>query len=579
MEKGSQNSEKIWLVRSSTRILGPFNLSEVKNLLDSKQISVIDEIREPSSRWSYIRENALFTELIRRLRAEQDDSYENTNTAIVNPQTVTKTDHLGGEELTPTPVMTSAHEVGLRDISGAKEVDHKPSPKQEVPRFGLDHQELSKKRTQARARQIQIVLALVAVVVVSSIFFLYRQREQVQFSGYENLSLSARRYKALGLYEKSLSAYKKIFNIREPDAELQYQMAPLLISEDRQNVLGRRILEKSFLDEKPRREKTESQISLALTYLQEDDLEQAEAYLQKALSLEPTNIYALSNLAILNIKKKNEEEALNILHSITKRQPDLSFVTALRSIAALEAFKRGKPAGISDLLRILPEQIKKTNDLKQELSLLWLALVRAANEKSLEDSALKNFIDQVPLQSRKYKKNYLLDWRYFQWENIERYCSEFVKQANPTSQQKAALAICALEVSRDADASRLIGEARAEAPTNPHFTALEAVYLVKVNRQGDAMTLLKNNGLSSLKIAQQLTAEYCESTKQIECADKAYQSLYRIDSHSVAAYYGMGWVSFQHKQKNKAYDFVRSGMQLDAQYIPLIELRERLESE
>ena len=45
---------KTWLVKSSTRILGPFTRDEVMTLLSRRQVTIIDEIRQPDGRWNYI---------------------------------------------------------------------------------------------------------------------------------------------------------------------------------------------------------------------------------------------------------------------------------------------------------------------------------------------------------------------------------------------------------------------------------------------------------------------------------------------------------------------------------------------
>src|SRR6218665_2016965 len=101
------NSDKNWLVKSSTRILGPFTMQELADHLKSKQISIIDEIRQPHGRWSYIRENHGFMEIIRAIREEQDTHGEKTMTQSIAQHTSTKTDALvdiSDQTLTPPPV-------------------------------------------------------------------------------------------------------------------------------------------------------------------------------------------------------------------------------------------------------------------------------------------------------------------------------------------------------------------------------------------------------------------------------------------------------------------------------------------
>ena len=48
--------EKMWLIRSSSRLIGPYSLEEVVDLLTYNQISFVDEMRRPKSRWNFVRD-------------------------------------------------------------------------------------------------------------------------------------------------------------------------------------------------------------------------------------------------------------------------------------------------------------------------------------------------------------------------------------------------------------------------------------------------------------------------------------------------------------------------------------------
>src|SRR4051812_41211170 len=130
MDNAALHSTKVWLIRSSTRVLGPYSLDEVKDLLGSKHISIIDEIREPDGRWTYIRENEIFLDLIRNLRDEQDEDVENTVTSTVGSHSFTKTDNvISLDEFTPTPILKQDERrgSGLKDITQATEVTVDPA--------------------------------------------------------------------------------------------------------------------------------------------------------------------------------------------------------------------------------------------------------------------------------------------------------------------------------------------------------------------------------------------------------------------------------------------------------------------
>ena len=98
-----------WLVKSSGRVLGPFTLEELIQHLRARTLSIIDEVRDPNTRWSFVREHPLLREVVRQLRNEQDEGPDNTQTTFVGTATsrtttvsITETNSQEGE-LTPNP--------------------------------------------------------------------------------------------------------------------------------------------------------------------------------------------------------------------------------------------------------------------------------------------------------------------------------------------------------------------------------------------------------------------------------------------------------------------------------------------
>lgn len=579
MDKSSSHSEKIWLVRSSTRVLGPFDLDAVMQLLSTKQISIIDEIRQPDGRWSYIRENEVFLELIRHLRNEQDDAVENTVTTTQSSHTFTKSgDVLPLDDLTPTPIIRSedlAH--SMKDIVRAKEVT---SPGNQARAFGMVHDDRVQRIIQARAGRWRwgLLASSVAIAVLAGFLFL-RQGHRKENSS-ENLAKEALRYKSMGLYEKALTSYKRLGAMKDPEAELQFQMAPLLISEDRQSLLGRRILERSILQPgRSRGEMMEAHIGVALTYLQEGDLKEAESYLQKALTFEPSNIDARTDLAIIQIKKGNLTEASQNLEILSKRSPS-AFLTALRAMVEIEkARENPNLPSLHEVFQNVQDEIKKSNYLRQELSFLGLNLSILMNDKRLKDGALLNFLDQAPFQSSRFRKNPLVDWRILQWDYIEKFCAEVFRPEKMDALEKGARAICLMEVDRDQDAFRLLSEARGESPKEPRLMALEAAYLMKTDRQREAGALLKMipNGGDFLTL--HLNANLCQQQGTLDCAETFFQRMASALPSDVESFYGLAWVAFERSQRAQAYDKVRVGLQLEPNYLPLLDLRNRMEEE
>lgn len=100
-------SEAKWIVKSSGRIIGPMTIENIVEAMRAKTFSVLDEVREPATRWTFLREHPLLMPVVRQIRDEQSSGMENTqSTFVTSGRTVTSsvTERLYEEsELTPNP--------------------------------------------------------------------------------------------------------------------------------------------------------------------------------------------------------------------------------------------------------------------------------------------------------------------------------------------------------------------------------------------------------------------------------------------------------------------------------------------
>ena len=85
--------EKKWIVKSDSKILGPFSVEFIEELLYKRQISLIDEVRDMDQRWMYIREVPQFKQLVENVRIELDKKSEETKTiqALTDTETGQRT--------------------------------------------------------------------------------------------------------------------------------------------------------------------------------------------------------------------------------------------------------------------------------------------------------------------------------------------------------------------------------------------------------------------------------------------------------------------------------------------------------
>lgn len=588
------NSDKNWLVKSSTRILGPFTAEELAQHLKTKQISIIDEIRQPHGRWSYIRENHGFMEIIRAIREEQDANGENTMTHSIAQHTSTKTDALAeyredtltpppDSDLTPIPDRMRSSVPGLKDVTPMAERPLNRSNASATPPKVYGSSQDSGMQARMRQQSEKMRWAMIAVTVIAAlvVVFMVTRKEQKKGGSFSELISQAIRYKNLGLYEKSLASYQRAVKLQEPDAETIVQMAPVLISEDRQTLMGRRVLESALGKEgRSRGETVEALLGIAVSYMMDGDLKQAEDTLQKAIGNEPFNVAALINMAIIQLKKGNYQQAMRDFDSIHRKNPQSVLALFGRAMATMEYSRRLNDLNPLPLLvRDIRSSVAKTAYLRQELLLFQVAAQSLLGDVDGVNQGVVQFLNQLSGQAKNYVHPLTMDWRFTQWDYLEKFCADIFQKYSTNPEVKALRSVCMMEINRDSDAAKLLLEAMSEAPKDPYVLVTQAGYLVKIGRIPEAKSLLKMPELSTLNSRHLLVGHICIDSQDVACAQNAFAMAYANDRMNASAAYGLAWVKMRSNDRSAAYEYVRAGLQSESNYLPLLDLRDQLEYE
>ncbi|MBO9667712.1 MAG: tetratricopeptide repeat protein [Bdellovibrio sp.] len=575
----ANSSEKNWLVKSSTRIMGPFNLDELTAMLLSKQISIIDEIRQPVGRWSYVRENQKFMDIVKNIRDEQDATSENTMTQSIAQHTFTKTENPSvlSDELTPVPIPPAP----FKDVTAAERPVTKSTLASSTVSYGTAGDARLQERMRKQSTTLRWVLIGAAAVAAVAIVTMVSVKDKTQSVGYDELLAQAIRYKSLGLYEKSLQSYKRATSIKEPDLDSQIQMAPVLISEDRQSLLGRRILEQAIIQEgRNRAELVDAYLGIAVSYMMDGDLKEAENTLQKAIGHEPFNSSALLNLAIVQMKKGAYEEAMHQFERVYSKNPSSIIALFGRAMSAMEYAKVTPDRSfLKPLISDIGNSLRRANYLRQELTLFLVYAHGLLGDVDGVNQSVIKFLNERSGMSDRYTHPLNVDWRFTQWDYLEKYCNELYEKSNKTSELKALRSVCLMEVNRDGEAQKLLQEALSEGPRDPYVLAAEAGYFAKVGRFPEAMTILKMPELTTLTVRGRLMGDICIATQDVNCAQTVFTQIYDKNKSDAAALYGLAWVVMKRKDRAAAYDYVRAGLQAEPNYVPLLELRDQLESD
>lgn len=586
MSNNVGNIQRYWLIRSATRILGPYTLEELTEQIKTKQISIVDEVRQPEGRWSYIRENQMFMDIVESIRDEQDPHSEKTMTQSVAQHTaITRTDvNIVSDDLTPTPTPTPWNRSveNMKDVTSSSENTVRPGASGTARSYGFSNDSRVRGKLQKKSDFFRWILFGAGIVAASLIVLTLTQREKKKSIGYDELMAQAIRYKTLGLYEKSLQSYKKAASLREPDLEAKIQMAPILISEDRQSLVGRRILEQALMKEgRPRAEVVNAYLGIAVSYMMDGDLQQAEDTLQKTIGYDPSNAAAHLNFAIIQQKKGNHLKAIESFDLILRKNAQSSLALFGRALSVLEYSQTNSDSKmLPDLIRAIDAHVKKSGYLRQELLLFLVYAQSLLGDVDSVNQAVVRFLSELPGQMKNYTHPLFVDWRFTQWDYLEKYCAEVIQKNSTNPELKAFRAVCLMEVNRDMEAAKMLEEAFAEAPKDPYVLIVQASYLKKIGRIPEARAILKMPELQTLTAKHLLAGEICIETHDGPCAASSFALVQEADSTNTMASYGLAWSRLQSPGgRSNAYEYIRLGLQAEPNFLPLLDLRDQLEYE
>lgn len=411
-----KNLEKKWLVKSENKILGPYNFDQIVDLMRKKQITMIDEVRDPETRWLYIRENAEYKNIVEEIRKEIDSKQENTKTyqsiskSFDDPMLKTKTDI--NNQFTDINLET-------KDISFVNEELSIPSETvvgvrvEKAKVYGVQTDEAVQTKLNIFSNKIVLATIAAVVLVVSSVGgYVYIQKRNLQKQE-EDLALQVKKYKYLGLYQKAVDAFTKLPDTTQkkliPDL---LEIFPLLDAAGQ--VKSEDIKTLTNLS-------TEQRSNVELIYfwesMQQQNYGQAQEFLVKATTLQPGSLLIKENEALLYYKKGQFLNSFNIFKSIFGAEKNgrylLGMVISFYGLSNLERSQFSK-----DLLSSLDKYTSTYFDYKKELLLAQISLALETNNELLYKISLKQFFNTPCKLSAHFTKPSLLAPNSYLWKDM-----------------------------------------------------------------------------------------------------------------------------------------------------------------
>lgn len=414
LDKGS---EKKWLVKSENIILGPYSFDQIIDMIRKRQISLIDEIRDPETRWLYIRENPEFKNLAEEIRKEIDEKQESTKTY----QSISKTEEVVLRTRTDANPYTDIN-LETKDATVIKEIlsnsldtpaQHR-SEKAKV--YGVKTDRVVQKKISIFSSHALVITLLVGVFSVAGFMgYLFYQKRTVQLQE-EQWAQQIRKYRLLGLYQKAADLYAKLPSANQkkllPDL---LEMFPLLESAglvQAEEVRQLRSQSQLSLEQKSNIELVDFWIEM-----RQQNYSRAEVYLVQASKHTPGSFLVRENEAILSYKRGQHERAYGVYEKIFAQEKKGRYLLGM-----VIAFQALDNASQSKYARDVAENIMRYSavyyDFKKELSLARIYLFNTIGDADRTQMALADFFGTPIKLSEKFYQPLLLAPNFYSWKDL-----------------------------------------------------------------------------------------------------------------------------------------------------------------
>lgn len=555
--------------------MGPYSLEEVIKSLEDRRVSIIDEIRSPSSRWHFIREHSKFKEIVQFLREQQSLAKEDTGLTSSGTKTITNTGL--GDEVTMTPIPPVTPEPAEEDVE-VLEAPRERSPEKPIT-YAFSADKTVKQNLRRRNRRVAFIAWTAFVIIATSLValqYLIPPKSEKSLSGDDYLRL-AKSNRNLGNQESALELFRKSETYKVLDTNSQLQMIPLMMKVENQNVLARQLLEN--IPAASLGEKVQNQVDslLALSFLREGQLDEAERRYQALVLKNPDEEANRMNLIEIMILKGQFDLALKSLIEVSKAGVlDLN-VLLYRALATFRAsesnvLKDRLENSVADLRRYLT----KSQDYKSENLLLTLAIQKRLGLDLDAGSTAAKLINTHPDLTREHNHPELIHGEILQWNYLSNICRDLTKSGADSPAYQGLNSYCLYQTGDLKAALDKIEKARAQFSKESMLLGLHAFLLVKAGRNSEASALFQLAKSDESPLLHNVHARWCINEKDWNCAEQEWKNYQAIEGENVETSVGLSQIAFAKGQKDMASDYVKQGLSVSGNYRPLLILKDQL---
>lgn len=586
----SDSDKATWLIKSSGRILGPFTKNRIRDLLRDKEIVALDEISLPKKKWSYIRDQKDFQDVIEEMRVQHLKSgHDKTQTmgasfdeitgsvteAILNQQLDELTSDVEPLNYDLTQDIPSLNDIDqiqqiqVRDVTRTSADESTTTTKH----YGM-HKEGAKNVTSFSQTLWRITLVVIFLSFVSLSVHKYFIKPQTQSQKNQNDISIANAFYTNGLYEQALVNYKKAFASGLDSKEPLLRYGTLLIQIERNTVEGVKMLEEALKFDPRNRVYVNAGIGLANIF--DGDYIFAAKNLKDALDIEPNLTSAIVNLGWLRQREGALSDAIQLYSSAIIKgagRVDNSPYIYL-SKALVEKWKKtGDTKALNEAKNTLLSILDTKTDYKQE-ALFLLTYIYSQSAKTDEYfSTLERMLDTDPYLTGEHAHDLNIYHEGISWNSFIEMCEEIYRKNKEDASAVALSGYCSLRGGDLRKAEMRFSELANKRTQSPLLLGLHAYYHLQSSNDshaaitlGKAIEMNKSGRQFSLPII--LEARTCQELGDNECAIKKWKELLQKDEKNIQALSNIVILNIKKGSVQSLDSYVRDARSLSDNYAP-----------
>jgi tetratricopeptide (TPR) repeat protein len=498
--RDTDKDDPIWLVKSGDRILGPYTKEEIRNLLMSREIVVIDEVTRPLKRWHYIRDEVAFAVIVEEIRKAHLNSREDTELGTVSKTVDDFSEHTG--DFVPTSASfrqsTNIREAEVVDeVSIPQPTKRGGSPPDNVRSYGAANDQRVKEEV-SRGNRTLWISAFVVLIVALFMFVKIQAPKATKVDGTVSELLAASvKARTLGDFRNTISIYEQIRLKGSVKPPLLLDLAVLRLKVGDSSTPPARILESIQSSKLSASDKAKYLTALGLNSVIEDnDLDEARKNFEKALDVDPNFAAAAFNRAMIDFidpktnftdPGKANKLAGDFARVSEMDSLDISGKNAAKIIVAIVRLKNRETSLAKQTKEYLDTLQKNIVQYWQEASFLRAYARYLSGQASQASRDLRITLGADPFVTDEHVVDPYLYLAPLGWHALKPMCEEMFNESTARTGKKdvtfeAMFQFCRFKAGDDQEAAReAIKDLEARSISDPLVRSISAFMLMGIS--------------------------------------------------------------------------------------------------